>query len=245
MRNWTKGFLVIALSCCTALALAAGKPAASETKVNTPQEDFEIGDKADKADDMIKANTFYRKAADAGHPEAQARMGHIMYRAGSSFIAYNYFKKAAEQGNIEGMYGLAYMTQGGEGNAKQDYSEARKWYEAAAAKGHAKSIQALADGCVGPNKGQIMKSGSQENAEKLLESYATLCGSDPIPILNRAADIKHVPALVALAEFYRTGKLHKYTVPVNDGLADEYEKRLFDVLGGDPKKQKKRRKVAR
>lgn len=244
MRNWTKGFLVIALSCCTTLALAAGEPAAS-TKVNTPQEDFEIGDKADKADDMIKTNTYYRKAADAGHAEAQARMGHIMYRAGSTFIAHEYFKKSAEQGNIEGMYGLAYMTQGGEGGVQQDFAEARKWYEGSAAKGHPKSIQALADGCIGPNKGQLMKAGSQANAEKLLENYATLCGPDPLPVLKRAADINHVPALAALAESLRTGKLHKYTIPVDNALADEYEKKLFALLGGDPKKQKKKRKEAR
>jgi len=245
MRNWTKGFLVIVLSCCTTLALAAGEPSASGAKVNTPQEDFEIADKADKDDDMIKANTYYRKAAEAGHPEAQARMGHIMYRAGSTFIAYSYFKKAAEQGNIEGMYGLGYMTQGGEGDAKQDFTEARKWYEAAAAKGHSKSIQALADGCVGPNRGQIMKAGSQAKAEKLLENYATICGPDPLPVLKRAADTNHVPALVALAESLRTGKLHKYTIPVDNALADEYEKKLFAVLGGDPKKQKKKRRDAR
>lgn len=245
MRKWMKWFGVIALSSSVSLALAAGEPAASETKVNTPQEDFEIADKADKADDMIKANTYYRKAADAGHPEAQARIGHILYRAGANFLAYSYFKKSAEQGNIEGMYGMAYMTQGGEGDAKQDMVEARKWYAAAADKGHKKSITALADGCIGPNKGQLMKSGSKANADKLLNDYATICGPDPLPILNRAADIDYVPAIVALAEFYRVGKLNRYEVPVNDALADAYEKKLFAILGGDPKKQKKKRKDAR
>lgn len=242
MRKWMKWFGAIVLTSSVSLALAAGEPAASETKANTPQEDFEIADKADKADDMIKANTYYRKAADAGHPEAQARMGHTLYRAGANFLAHHYFKKSAEQGNIEGMYGLAYMTQGGEGEAKQDMAEARKWYSAAAEKGHKKSITALADGCVGPNKGQLMKSGSQANAEKLVNDYATICGPDPIPVLKRAADVEHVPAIVALAEFYRVGKLGKYTTPVNDALADEYEKKLYALLGGDPKKQKKKRK---
>ncbi|MDH4284089.1 MAG: hypothetical protein OEV35_02095 [Gallionellaceae bacterium] len=245
MRKWIKWFGAIALSSLVSLALAAGETAASGAKVNTPQEDFEIADKADKDDDMIKANTHYRKAADAGHPEAQARLGHILYRAGANFLAYHYFKKSAEQGNTEGMYGMAYMTQGGEGDAKQDITEARKWYAAAADKGHHKSINALADGCIGPTKNQILKSGSQANAEKLLSDAGTICGPDPIPVLKRAADINYVPAIVTLAEFYRVGKLHKYEVPVNDALADEYEKKLYAILGGDPKKQKKKRRDVR
>lgn len=243
MRDWIKAFWVIALSCCASLALAAAEPATGG-KVNSPQEDFEIADKADKNDDMIKANTYYRKAADAGHPVAQARLGHILYRAGASYLAYHYFKKAAEQGDIDGMYGMGYMTQGGEGGPDQDFIEARKWYIAAAEKGHEKSLTTIADGCIGPNKGMLLKSGSKENAEKMLKDFAALCGPDPLAILKRAADKKYVPAIVTLAEVLRTGKLQNYQFPVDEASADQYEEKLYSIIG-DTKTPKKKRRIPR
>lgn len=243
MRDWMKAFWVIALSCCASLALAAAEPAAKGDKVNSAQEDFEIADKADKNDDMIKANTYYRKAADAGHPVAQARLGHILYRAGANYLAYHYFKKSAEQGDVDGMYGMGYMTQGGEGGAEQDFAEARKWYMAAAEKGHEKSLNTIADGCIGPNKGMLLKSGSKENADKMVKDFAALCGADPLVILKRAADKKYVPAIVTLAEVLRTGKLQNYQFPVDEALADQYEEKLYSIIG--KKEGKKKRRVPR
>lgn len=246
MRGWMNGLWLIALTCWVSLAVAepavSGVVAASgvAAPAPTPEEDFAAADKADKADDMITSGRLYRRAADAGHAEAQARVGHIFYRAASNARALEYFRKSAAQGNAEGQYGVGFMYQGGEGGVEQDMAEARKWYAMAAQQGHKKSINMMADACIGPSASILSRTYSKTKAEKMISDAATLCGPDNLFWIKRAADLDYVPAVTALAEAYREGK---YGLAADTKQAAELDLRANKLLGivEKPKEKKKRR----
>ena len=66
-----------------------------------------------------------RKAADAGHAKAQARLAEILDASDYNEEAFAYYRKSADQGDVDGVFGLASMYAVGEGT-KKDPAEAYK-----------------------------------------------------------------------------------------------------------------------
>lgn len=236
MRGGMQGVWLMALLFCAPLAIA--EQAASGVPAATPEEDFAAADKADKEDDMIISGRLYKRAADGGHAEAQARTGHILYRAAANNQALEYFRKSAAQNNANGQYGVGFMYQGGEGGVEQDMVEARKWYALAAQQGHMLSIHMLAEACIGPSNAILSKVLNKAKADKMILDAATLCGPDPLSWIKRAVDIDYVPAVTALASAYRSGM---YGLAADPKQADDLDAKVKKLLGITEKKKKKTR----
>lgn len=81
----------------------------------------------------------FRKAADLGYAPSQAKLATLLDASEFDEEAREWFKKAADQGDLEGMTGLARMLALGEGGEK-DQPSAVKLYTEAAEKG---SIDAM------------------------------------------------------------------------------------------------------
>lgn len=93
--------------------------------------------------DIVSAMALYRRAAESGHAPAQSRLAYLLDKSEENEDAVAWYSKAAEQGDAEGIFGLAHMYANGEGIG-QDQPAAVRWYTLAAQQGHAPSIRALA-----------------------------------------------------------------------------------------------------
>ena len=93
--------------------------------------------------DLPGALKLFREAAEAGSADAQAWLGYILDLAEENDEAARWYRAAADQGNKEGLAGLADMYAKGEGVAK-DLGQARLLYEKAADAGHDRAAQVLA-----------------------------------------------------------------------------------------------------
>ena len=94
----------------------------------------------------IKGAEEIQAAADAGDPEAQAKIAGIFmsFHSPQNFQeSLEYAKKAAEGGSLHGMYVLALAYQHGRGT-EQDHKAAFHWYEKAAVAGYAPAQSNLA-----------------------------------------------------------------------------------------------------
>ena len=90
--------------------------------------------------DYAAAASWYRKAADQGHADAQTNLG-LMYDTGQGVpqdyaAAVSWYRKAADQGNVSAQYNLGLMYINGQG-VPQDYAAAVSWYRKAADQGDA------------------------------------------------------------------------------------------------------------
>ncbi len=99
------------------------------------------------AQDKRIAETWFRKAADAGHTEAQRVLG--IYRSEGlgglerdDDLAFGWYRRAADAGNVKAMRNLANMFLAGRGT-RQDFSTAALWFQRAADAGNAKAGRAL------------------------------------------------------------------------------------------------------
>ncbi len=102
---------------------------------------YALGENGHTAD-WAKAAEYYRKAADAGHAEAQYYLGEC-YEKGLGVSqdhteAVAWYRKAAEQGNVPAQCNLGWCYENGLGVA-QDYKEAVAWYRKAAEQGYARA----------------------------------------------------------------------------------------------------------
>jgi TPR repeat protein len=154
-------------------------------------DDYREGLKYYRGGDVTTAMARLRKASDAGHAPAQVLLADILDQAEMNEEAVNYYRKAAEQGNADGEFGLGNMYAGGEG-VKRDPAEARKWILRAADKNHARAITTLAQAYIGGGLGLDARERDGEQARRWV---------------TRAADNNDVPALEHLAKAYRTGSM--------------------------------------
>lgn len=154
-------------------------------------DDYREGLKYYRAGDVTTAMARLRKASDAGHAPAQVLLADILDQAEMNEEAVSYYRKAAEQGNADGEYGLGNMYANGEG-VKRDPAEARKWILRAADKNHARAITTLAQAYISGGLGLDAKERNGEEARRWV---------------TRAADSHYVPALDHLAKAYRSGAL--------------------------------------
>ena len=81
----------------------------------TPQEDTRKGMEAFHEGDTIGAMQLYRKAAEEGYAPAQEKLANILDQSELNEEAITWFRKAAEQNNAEGQYGLGMMYLTGDG----------------------------------------------------------------------------------------------------------------------------------
>lgn len=154
-----------------------------------PEDDFRAGSQAYRAGDVVQAMALLKKSADAGHAPSQSLLAYILDKAEFNDEAVAYYRKAAEQGDPEGEFGLGSMYAAGEG-VKRDPAEARKWITRAAEKGHATAINSLAEAYI---KGGLGIDETQRNS------------ADALRWVRRAADSGNVPAMGQLAVAYRNG----------------------------------------
>jgi uncharacterized protein len=192
------------------------------------EEDFQAALKSYRAGDVVGSMPLLQKIADDGHSGAQALLAELLDRAEFDEDAVLYYRKSAEQGNPEGMYGLGVMTAAGEGLKEKNPAEGRRWIEKAAALGHPRAIIVLAQAYL---RAELDIREDERNTATALRW------------VQLAAELDYLPALDALSEAYRSGG--SLTVSINLKLADEYVAKANRLRGIDPTKGKKRKKKTR
>lgn len=174
--------------------------------------------------DPVTAIPPLRKAADAGHAAAQALLAYLLDYSDEDDEAAVYYRKAAEQGDPDGMYGLASFYMGADGGIKQDLGEALNWMTKAAEKGHTQAIVAL----------------SQSYANGALGIKPELKNSpEALKWTQAAIEFDHVPSMERMLVALRTGG---FGLPPDPVAAKELEEKIFKLKGVDPNAKKKRRK---
>lgn len=103
----------------------------------------------------------FRKAADMGYAPSQAKLGTLLDAAEFDEEAREWFKMAADQGDLEGMTGLARMLALGEGGEK-DQATAVKLYTKAAENGSVAAMLTLQSAF---NKGDLGLTVNPERAD--------------------------------------------------------------------------------
>lgn len=131
LPGW-KSLAVVSMSCCLGMPLAfAG-----------PEEDNALAEKEFARGDLVVSMSLWRKAAQAGYAPAQVWLGDILDKAEEDADAVEWYKKAAEQGNAGGEYGLGQMYLKGEG-VKQDVALGQQYVERAANKNHVEAVKSM------------------------------------------------------------------------------------------------------
>lgn len=153
-----------------------------------PQEDYNAGRKAYLAGDVVGAMPALRRAADEGYAPAQSLYGYILDKAQYNEEAAQYFRRAADQGDADGQYGLAMLYAAGEGVGR-DSAAARDWLERAGNQGHKLAVVALS---------QAFLAGS-------LGFKADPADAAGLGWVRKAADYDSIPALSYLSKGYRSG----------------------------------------
>ena len=121
---------------------AAALGAISIAAAAEPPTDLQAGIDAFNRGDLPGAMALFQKAAAAGSPEAQVRLGFLLDHAEDDEEAVRWYRAAAEQAYPAGLAGLAQMYAKGEG-VPRDPAKARKLFEQAAEEGHAPSVRVL------------------------------------------------------------------------------------------------------
>lgn len=104
-----------------------------------PEQDTEQAEKEFARGDLVASMGLWRKAAQQGYAPAQVRLGDILDKAEEDAEAADWYRKAADQGNAAGEYGLAQMYLKGEG-VKKDVEQARIYTLRAAEKNYLNAV---------------------------------------------------------------------------------------------------------
>jgi uncharacterized protein len=115
-----------------------------------PAEDTEQAEKEFAKGNLVGAMGLWKKAAEAGHAPAQVWLGDILDKAEEDEFAVVWYRKAAEQGDAGGEFGLGQMYAKGEG-VKKDFEQAVTYIRRAAEKNYLNAAVVMRD---------IYKSGS-------------------------------------------------------------------------------------
>ena len=104
-------------------------------------------------DDSDKAFSFFLKAAELGHPQAQVQVG-VFYATGWSvkedkMEAIKWYEKAAKQGEFQGFYMLGECYKEGKG-VPQNLIDAYKWYSLATTVGNVSAESPLTKDTIMP-----------------------------------------------------------------------------------------------
>ncbi len=109
----------------------------------TPAEQLAEAEKSMSSGDLITGFRLLRAAAEAGYAPAQSRFGEILDKAEEDKEALEWYRKASEQGDAAGEYGLGMEYATGEGVAK-DVAQALHWVRRAADKNFLLAVETLA-----------------------------------------------------------------------------------------------------
>lgn len=211
-----------------ALAIALGSAAnaqQAEKKPLTPEEIetyYRKGQVDWDAGEPIAAMPNLKIAADAGHPVAQYLLGYLLDAADDDELAAAYYRKSADQGNLDALYSLASFTAAGDGGIKIDVKEARSMFAKAAEKMHVPSLSVLV---MAYAKGGLGLSDADRK------------GNDALYWYRKGAEVDLIPATEKIYETYRDGL---FGVPKDPAEAERWRLKLFALLGVDPNAKKKR-----
>ena len=107
-----------------------------------PEADTKKGMEAFLEGDTVGAMRLYRKAAEQGYAPAQEKLAYILDQSEFNEEAIEWFRKAADQNNAEGQYGLGMMYLIGDGIEK-DPAKALQLIEAAAQQGLLRAMMSM------------------------------------------------------------------------------------------------------
>lgn len=155
-----------------------------------PAEDYEAGAKAYSAGNVVDAMSSLKHAAEKGHAGAQFLLAHILDSAEFNEEAVKLYRLSAQQGNPDGQFGLASMYATGEG-VEKNLEEARRLALLSAEQGNKNATVMLAQAYISGGLGLDDQSRQ---------------GADALQWIRRAAEFDYLPALIALANAYKTGK---------------------------------------
>lgn len=191
----------------------------------TPEDDYKAG-QADylERSDLVGAIPKLRKAADAGHLQAQVLLAFILDYSEFDEDAIEYYRKAADAGSAEGQFGLGSMIAAGEG-VKKDLVEGRKWILKAAEQGHIQAIGAIAQAYL---TGDLAIPESARNGEEALRW------------IRLAAEKNYLPAMEALVKAYENGGA--YGLAQNAALAADWKSKIQINKGPSTQRASRRRK---
>lgn len=186
------------------LALGAGGAGAEGS------ENYQAGLRAYELGDLAGAMKSLRSASDAGEADAQALLGYILDKAEFDEEAANYYRLAADQGNADGLLGLAMLHFAGDG-VEKDRTLAARMLREAAGRGNmtAKRTLALA---------YIEKNADLEATDQTSEEARTL--------LAETAEGGYLPSMEALANAYATGG---FGLGQDAGKAREWNEKIADI----------------
>lgn len=125
-----------------ALLAAALMSLAAPVAFAGPEQDTEQAEKEFARGNLVGAMPLWLKAAEQGYAPAQVRLGDILDKTEEDEQAVSWYRKAAEQGNAAGEFGLGHMYAIGEG-VKQDFEQARKYFGRAAEKDYLPAVAAM------------------------------------------------------------------------------------------------------
>jgi TPR repeat protein len=131
------------------LALSAGAGADEQPGETDP---FEQGMEAYNRGDLPGALPYFREAAEAGSDEAQVWLAYLLDYSEQNEESVRWYRAAAEQGNLDGVAGLAEMYAKGDG-VEKDLDKARELYIEAGEAGHEASIRVLISAYAGGGLG--------------------------------------------------------------------------------------------
>ena len=152
-------------------------------------EDFARAEKSMREGDVARALPILKRLADGGYAPAQSRLADLYDKAEENVAAVAYYRKAAEQGDAQGLFGLASMYAAGEG-VERNMQESLRLIRQAGEQGHVPAIHAMANAYI--------------VAEPALKdsSFST----QALHWSMRAAETGYVPAMDALTRAYQTGQ---------------------------------------
>lgn len=209
-----RSLVLFALLACLAGPSSAG-----------PEEDYQAGVKSHSVGDIVGAMAPLRRAALAGHAKAQSLLAEILDRTDFDEDAVELYRKAAAQGDPDGMFGLGTMIVSGEGT-KKDPLAGRVWIQKAAEQGHQQAINVIAQGYL---KGELGFTAADRDTPQALEW------------VKRAAANDYLPAIDALAAAYATG--NGFGLAADRALAEQYQAQANRIRNVDPGKKKKQRRI--
>lgn len=188
-----------------------------------PNEDYAAGFKSFQENDIVGAMTSLRAAANAGHAKAQVLLAEILDRSEFDEDAVALYRKAAEQGDPDGMFGLGAMTASGEGLKKKDPIEGRNWIQKAAEQGHKQAISVMAQAYL---KGELGLTEAERAAPAALQW------------VKLAAENDYLPAIDALIVAYSSGSF--LGVAPDRALVEQYQAQANKIRNIGPVKVKKK-----
>lgn len=192
------------------------------TAWSTPEEDYKQGQFAYQRGDVFDAFPPLKRAADAGHADAQALYAYLLDQAYEPEEALKYYRMSAAAGNVEGLFGLASMYSTA-GSVHRDDKESLRLFKEAADKGHSQALIVVA---------------SAYMTGRLGLSEVEVSSAEALTWVTRAAEKKHIESIQRLIRANTEGGFGQ---PPNPQEAARWQKVLNEVQGVDPNAKKKRR----